>query len=83
MVEVTVRVCNVCQDRARETKRYTVGDESGRGAEVDLCEEHGEPLEGFLGEPPKRGPKGPQKRSSGRSRIQVTPIEEVERLKGV
>ncbi len=49
MVQVQVRLCDVCRERDKETpaEQYRVSSR-GRTAEVDLCEEHSVALEELL-----------------------------------
>lgn len=47
MATVSVKVCDKCGERSRPTTSFSI--ESGpRRATVDLCDEHGTPLTGFL-----------------------------------
>jgi hypothetical protein len=81
-MKVTVTVCDICEDRNAETKRYEV-KEGGRKVAVELCEQHGQPLEGYLARTPTPAKKVAQKRSAAtRKRTpRVTSIEEIEKLK--
>lgn len=82
MAEITVkvRVCDACQDQSKSTKRYTVG-EGRRSVQKDLCEDDAEPLEVLMSKSTSPAKKAPERPSSRRSRIHVTPIEEIEKLK--
>lgn len=70
-MKIEVTVCNICQDPARPTRVYEVR-RSGRVGEVDLCEEHGLPLEDALG---PEAPRRPRRRG-----IEVTPIDQIRRM---
>lgn len=59
-MDITITVCDVCEDSGREARRYSVTDEaSGRTAITDRCDTHGAELEAILGtKPPPRRPSG-------------------------
>lgn len=54
MAKLTVVVCDTCEDRDRPTKSYRIVSE-GRTKELDLCEEHGAPIEQFMEGTKSRG----------------------------
>lgn len=82
MVQVTIRVCDVCKEPDKDTRAYEVRQET-RKARIDLCADDAAPLEAFLDqEPPKDQPgsvDGTQRR--GRRSSRVTTIEEIEERK--
>lgn len=49
-VKMTVTVCDVCEDQSRGTRHYGMTSE-GRKIGVDLCDEHGRPVEHLFGDP--------------------------------
>jgi hypothetical protein len=71
-MEISVIVCNVCQDRVKPTRRYEVRRED-RSGEVDLCEEDAAPIEASLA-----GPPAVRKRARG---LEVRTLEEVKELR--
>jgi len=75
-VKVQLVVCDVCKDTQRSTKPYAVTSE-GRRVSVDLCDEHGQPLEVFLGEGDTAGAAPKRKTRSSR----VMTMEEIEARK--
>lgn len=74
-MKVQLVVCDVCQDPQRSTTPYAITSE-GRRVSVDLCAEHGEPLQAFLGE---GNAKTPKPRPSRRGRVMT--MEEIEQRK--
>lgn len=74
-VRVTFTVCDVCQDKDRETKPYRLLSE-GRRVSVDLCSEHGEPFEAFL--QPKDRPRQ-RRRPMGAKATTVADIEKTKK----
>ncbi|MCX2949949.1 hypothetical protein [Lentzea sp. NEAU-D7] len=52
-MRVTVTVCDVCEDAERETRSWQIRDVSGGvTGNVDLCEEHEQPLAALLAKAP-------------------------------
>lgn len=84
-MQLTLTVCNVCQDRSAETHRYEVKRDDGRKTVIDLCEAHRAPIEELLGDRPNgstsAAQRGAQGARRGGRRPRVVDIEEVERLK--
>ena len=74
-MKVQLVVCNVCKDTQLDTKPYAITSE-GRRVSVDLCEQHSQPLEAFLGE---GNAKAPKSRPSRRGRVMT--MEEIEQRK--
>lgn len=93
MVQVRVRVCDVCGEVSRPTREYKVLRDDKATVSVDLCSRHAQPLEVFLakqegGEPlppveeHERGAtptKTPARRR--KSSIRATALEEIEAQK--
>lgn len=90
MVQIEVRVCDICQRVNQRTDQYTI-TQSHRSSTVDLCEEHGKWLEELL--PEKAGPppvveRKPRKaaptpvaapvRRGRRSGVHVTTLAQIE-----
>lgn len=73
MAKVSITVCDVDQTPGKPTKRYQIKTD-GKVANVDLCAEHGAPIDKILG-------------TSARSRRTVgaraTTVEDIEKGKGV
>ncbi|MCG8926663.1 hypothetical protein [Lentzea sp. CC55] len=93
VMRITVTVCDICQDADRETRTWqlrNVGE--GTAGNVDLCEEHEQPLVALLEKAPKAnittrktkarggGTTTPKARYRPHG-IAVTTPEEIERLK--
>lgn len=74
-MKIQVTVCNFCRDPLRPTRQYDVRRD-GRQGVVDACEEHGEPLELALEEPPAPPPSRPRQPRRG---IVVTPVDDIVR----
>lgn len=72
-MKTSITVCDVCKDRNRPTKEYTVSDAEGRTGRTDRCTEDAAALEEVL--PP--APKG----RGGRPRTPVVSMNDVERAK--
>ena len=66
-MEVTVRVCDKCQDPAKAAHSYTVARD-GDSVRVDLCPDHSTVLEELLArvEAPRRAPSQGAKKTPGR-----------------
>lgn len=91
-MEITVTVCNICQDTSLPTEVYELSGRARR-RKVDLCEKHAKPVETLmdagvdLTAPKKRAArsgarKGPGGTSGGRGGTRVHTMEEIEALKG-
>jgi hypothetical protein len=80
-MKVTVVVCDVCENQDIPARTYQVRRvEDGATANVDLCDEHAEPLEALLGAAPQ--PKAKVRKSSSKRRgIQPTTLDEIEAQK--
>lgn len=74
-MKVSVTVCDVCRDPKEETRTYRVSSE-GKIASVDLCHEHGEPLERHLGPGKVTAVTRGRRRGTG-----VVSLEEIEKSK--
>jgi hypothetical protein len=81
-MEIKQRICDVCRDPNRATKRYTVICD-GRKAETDRCDEHNNVLEAILEERPlapgQRAVRPP--RRGGPARPKIMTLDEIEALK--
>lgn len=76
MVQVSIRVCDVCGDPKRQTRPYKI-TQGNREVFTDLCENDSAMLEHLL---PKRGKRGsPPARSHFHTG--VTTVEEIEAQK--
>lgn len=75
MTKKVITVCDVCEDPNRSTVAYriTSGD---RKASVDLCDEHGKPVESLLMPAVAAVQPTRRRRSLG---ARVTTIEEIEK----
>lgn len=82
-MEITVRVCNVCGQVGRETKRYTIGDEEGNSAVVDLCDKDDSQAALLYGDlsasPSIAKPSATRRRRNTPSKVMT--MEEIEALK--
>ena len=74
-MQVSLTVCNVCQDTQRPTQKYEVRS-GGRKATPDLCEEHAAPLEALM-----PAASAPRKATPPRRRQRVVSMEEIEASK--
>lgn len=87
-MELQVRVCDVCGEVTRRTRRYEINREGDNLAViVDLCSRHASPLEAFLtrkdGEDEKVGAAATPKptktpRRPRRSGVKATTLDEIE-----
>lgn len=78
-MRLSLTVCDVCEDKNREVKTYTV-QSGGRSATTDRCEEHGAALEEIL----KGGAADvspPEHRPRRVRRDRTTTMEEIEAMK--
>lgn len=73
MAKLSITVCDVCQSPSKPTKRYTVKTEGGT-TNVDLCVEHGAPIDKLLG----ASARPATRRSAG---ARATTVEEIEEQK--
>lgn len=93
-MRLTLTVCDVCQDKDAETKRYEI-KQGDRKVAVDLCAAHGQTFEAYLERTPTSTPRGAQrgaqrssatkktaaKKTSGGRSSRTTTLEEIEELK--
>ncbi|NJC71250.1 hypothetical protein HC031_16240 [Planosporangium thailandense] len=78
-MRLSLTVCDVCENKDREAKTYTV-QSGGRTATTDRCEEHGAALEEVL-ESAAPGAPSPSRRPRRAQRTRTTTIEEIEAMK--
>jgi hypothetical protein len=79
-MQVTVTVCNVCQQIDAPTQQYEIR-QGQRRKKVDLCEAHSQTIEALL-QLPNSGSATKKTASSGsRRRNRVTTLEEIEAQK--
>lgn len=83
-MKLEVTVCDVCRDPSRTTARYTVSDDQ-RSVQVDLCEEHAEPLRAlpwpYAPTPRKTAARKAAKKTVGPRKTKIMTIEEIEAAK--
>lgn len=76
MARITISVCDVCESQS-EVQHYEIKVGAKRRV-LDLCREHGAPLEDLLARAPKAAKKAAAKAAPGRK---VMTMEEIESLK--
>lgn len=87
MAKTLVTVCDVCKQVGKATRSYTISRDSTK-AHVDLCADDGEELELIIERalvdkpaPVKRTPRATTPSGSGKGRLKVTSLAEIEKLK--
>lgn len=67
-MKITLTVCNICKDREREAASYVI-IKSRQRVNVDLCEEHGKPLEVLIAATTDGAKVPPAKRGGRRIKV--------------
>lgn len=85
-MKISMTVCNVCKDPNRSTLSYSVSKDGGRRISLDLCEEHGSPIDALIAE--SEAPqaqavaKSRARRAGGKTRTPILTMDEIEKRKG-
>lgn len=85
MAEVTVKVCDVCQDRGRTARTYSI-TQGDRSRTLDLCDVHSRGIEVHLTPAPTRKASstttgGRRKREDSRRTMEVVDVATIEASK--